>query len=39
MTTKTDKTQKEFLESKLVELLYLFGTSWKEERIQKYLMK
>ena len=39
MTTKTDKTQKEFLESKLVELLYLFGTSGKEERIQKYLMK
>lgn len=37
--TVKGKTQKEFLENKLIQLLYLFGTSGKEERVQKYLIR
>lgn len=37
--TVKGKTQKEFLENKLIQLLYLYGTSGKEERVQKYLIR
>lgn len=33
------KTQKQFLENKLTQLLYIYGISGQEERVQKYLLR
>lgn len=33
------KTEKQFLENKLIQLLHIYGVSGEEERVQKYLIR